>query len=347
MVCPVCGKKSQYLQCPQCGFDSSRDYEKYPTLTPVKKAPSVSARRKKWQETGTETGWIRRFLPVMIACAALLILCIGMGEVFGGGQPAETEPAESPAATVQERELWKENILRYDEIPAHYVIHTTISYVVDYPVFGSEYLRRQIISVTFLDTLADAPEDAWDVSEAGDGRVMAWVLPDGELYGLYIGAEGGIRATEACKELFAGYSNLRQIQNMEFLHTEGAQDMSGMFLWCLSLTGLDLRGFDTSQVRDMRDMFYCCEALTDLDLGSFDTAKVKNMNGMFSCCESLTSLDLSGFDTAGVEDMGRMFCFCESLTDLTLGAGFVTQYADTARMFDSCPAGEGWQHLLK
>ena len=331
MVCPVCGRKSQYNRCPDCGFDSSRDYEKYPTLGPIGNAPAVSALRKEWEKKGTGTGtdWRKWLLPVMIACAAVLILCIGMTAGFDRGKS------------------WEENILRSDKRPSLDAVHLTASYVVKAPVFGSEYRREQICSVTFLDTLQDAPEKAWDVSEAGDGRVLAWVVPNGELYDLYIGAEGGIRATEACEELFAGYCNVQQIHGMDALHTEGATSMRGMFIWCWSLTSLDVRGLDTSNVQDMSDVFYSCEALTGLDLSHFNTAQVRTMNGMFSCCEALTSLDLRSFDTANVEDMGRMFSYCELLTDLKLNSFNMSKIVEADRMFEGCPSGDAWQHLLK
>ena len=62
-------------------------------------------------------------------------------------------------------------------------------------VFGSaDYRRDQIRSITVLDSLDGAPEEAWDVSEAGDGTVLAWVKPNGELYDLYLAGNGGISA---------------------------------------------------------------------------------------------------------------------------------------------------------
>ena len=79
------------------------------------------------------------------------------------------------------------------------------SSVFDYDVFGSDYQRTQIRSVTVVDTLADMPEDAWDVSEAGNGTVMTWVKPNGELYDLYIGAEGGVCAGTSCRTESAGF----------------------------------------------------------------------------------------------------------------------------------------------
>lgn len=46
----MCGKKTGAMICTDCGFDPSRDYERHPTLMPVKKIPAVSALRKKWQK---------------------------------------------------------------------------------------------------------------------------------------------------------------------------------------------------------------------------------------------------------------------------------------------------------
>ena len=42
--------------------------------------------------------------------------------------------------------------------------------------------------------------------------------------------------------------------------------MHSMFIYCGSLTSLDLSGFDTSNVTDMGDMFSYCDKLTSLKL---------------------------------------------------------------------------------
>lgn len=325
MKCSVCGKKSQYIQCPDCGFDSSRDYEKYPTLAPIGNAPAVSALRDEWEKKGTGTGrnWRKLLLPVMIACAVVLAICIGAA--FGSGDPETTEPGESvemPQETTELlEELWKQNILRSDEIPLQSNNTLSLEFAQEYPVFGSQYRRNQILSVTFLDTLASAPGDAWDVSEAGDGRVLAWVVPNGNLYDLYIGAEGGVSGGESCAYLFCGYTNAVRMNNLEFLHTGNVQNAGHMFAWCSSLTALDVSSFDTANMRDMIAMFLACESLTELKVTNFSTENAQRMINMFAFCESLTSLDLSSFDTANV------------------------QY--TTNMFYNCPAGDDWQHLLK
>ena len=128
--------------------------------------------------------------------------------------------------------------------------------------------------------------ESWDISEAGDGSVMAYVEDDGtgnDTYKVTIGGKGGIIANE---------------------------NMIGYFAYFDKMTSIDLSSLDTSEVTDMSDMFASCSSLTSLDVRNFDTSQVTNMNGMFSWCNKLTSLDVSNFDTSKVTDMSDMFCEC-------------------------------------
>ena len=390
MKCPVCGKKSQHIQCPDCGFDSSRDYEKYPTLAPVGKASAISALQKQWEQLEKTDKVIRKKRPwlALIACVAILVLGIGIGAGLGREKPVPTEHAENvqmqippeiaqqtvPLETTMQttpleatiettppettepivqvtyqpgEEPWKDNILRSDEVPTDKNGYYSESIFVIHPVFGSEYRREQIASVTFLDTLTDAPEDAWDASEAGDGRVLAWVIPNGELYDLYIGAEGGISTGVSCRWLFAGYTNTEYFRNMDFLHTDKTLDMRSMFDSCRTIRSLDLLGFDTANVQNMSAMFHSCSNLTSLDLSSFDTSKVQNMNTMFYLCTSLTSINLSSFKTTNVKYMNSMFHGCSFLISLDLRSFDTSGVKEMKKMFYDCPAGDDWQHLLK
>lgn len=317
-----------------------------PTLKPI--APS---RKKK--------PWF-----VIAACAAILFLGIGIGVRLGDGNTEPTVPTEtvqlqkplettlSPEATVPPEiplpleittppEVRDANTLCSDEIPDDF---DSSNY--KYPVFGSSYLREQIRSVTFLDTLSDMPSDAWDVSEAGNGKVMAWVEPHGEMFDLYIGAEGGVWAGESCIDMFEGYIEASKIMFGSAFHTENVRNVSDMFWNCSSLTSLNLSSFDTTMVQNMSGMFSCCDSLTNLDLSTFNTSNVTDMGWMFPFCNNLTSLDLSNFDTINVQNMAHMFYSCESLTNLELGDRFVTTNADTSFMFDICPVGDNYQHLL-
>ena len=118
--------------------------------------------------------------------------------------------------------------------------------------------------------LRTAPEQVWDASEARNGAVLCWVEPNGELYDLYIGAEGGVWAGESARNMFRGYTNAERIDFGDAFHTEGVRDMYGMFLYCQSVRELDLSSFDTSRVTDMTSMFAVCHALEEVDLFLLD-----------------------------------------------------------------------------
>ena len=138
--------------------------------------------------------------------------------------------------------------------------------------------------MTFLDTLEDMPDDAWDVSEIHNGKVMAWVEPNGSLYDLYIGGEDGIWADTSCRELFAGYRNTEYFAFGDAFHTEHAQYMDYMFYDCESLTSLDLSSFDTANVQYMNHMFYNCMSLSDLTLGDRFVTTNATTYDMFAFC---------------------------------------------------------------
>lgn len=179
-------------------------------------------------------------------------------------------------------------------------------------VLGSDLYRDQIKTITFLDTLEDAPGDSWCVSEAEDGSVLAWTEKNGRLYDLYIAGEGGVCAPENACGLFAGYDHVEEI------------NFDG--------------NFHTDYTTQMQYMFYACYALEDLDVSDFVTTDVTQMQCMFAWCKALTSLDLTSFDTCSVRDMGSMFMHCESLVFLDLTSFTVTSKTNTAYMFNNCPS---------
>ena len=350
MKCPVCDQENPSMLCPRCGFDASRNYEKYPTLGVI---PSVSALRRQWQgqsdaPSSTESPRKKSQWLSIAACAIMLAVGLVAGFFLGKGTPAPTEPeisVQTPPETTEPappQNLWEANVLLNDL--------TSISALSDaheYSVFGSGYIRQQIDSIVFLHTLQSAPADAWDVSAAGNGSVLAWVKPVGSLYRLYLAGEGGINAGTTCRNLFAGYTNLRWISFAGNFHTDFSKDMAYMFTNCDTLTSLDLRSFNTANVRDMRSMFYDCDRLSSLDLRSFRTGNVQDMSYMFWWCDSLRILDLSSFDTANVQDMRAMFEYCDALTSLDLSSFNTTNVRDTTDMFNDCPAGSDWEHILK
>ena len=83
-------------------------------------------------------------------------------------------------------------------------------------------------------------------------------------------------------------------------------------------------------------MFTGCKSLTNLNLKSFDTSNVREMSNMFKNCQSLKHLDLSNFNVNNVIDMTSMFLGCSSLR--LLHFKYNSTKVRCANMFDGCPA---------
>ena len=208
--------------------------------------------------------------------------------------------------------------------------------------------------------------ESWDISEAGDGSVMAYVEDDGSgnsTYKLTIGGKGGIIANESMISYFSGFEEMTSI-DLSAIDTSEVTDMSYMFSECNGLTSLDVSKFDTSQVTtmtwmfaechsltslnvskfdtsnvtDISYMFYNCSSLTSLDVSKLDTSNVTNMSGMFENVRRLTSLDVSNFDTSQVIDMSWMFGNCSGLTSLDVSSFDTSQVTNIDSMFCNCPA---------
>ena len=208
--------------------------------------------------------------------------------------------------------------------------------------FHTDAYMSKITSITTKkdNIVPSTATESWDISEAGDSSVMAYVEDDGtgnSTYKLTIGGKGGIIANESMLGYFAGFSEMTSI-DLSALDTSKVTDMSLMFDDCRSLTSLDVSNFDTSNVTDMSDMFYKCSSLTSLDVSNFDTSNVTNMSDMFNKCSGLTNLDVSDFDTSKVTNMDAMFAYCRSLTSLDVSNFDTSNVTDMYGMFCDCPA---------
>jgi surface protein len=234
--------------------------------------------------------------------------------------------------------------------------------------FHTDAYKSKITTITTKkDNIVPATAvERWDISEAGDGSVMAYVEDDGSgnsTYKLTIGGKGGIIANESMISYFTDFREMTSIDLSAFdtsevtnmgamfggcsrltsldvskFDTSNVTDMSGMFAYCRSLTSLDVSNFDTSQVTNMYEMFSECRSLTSLDVSKFDTSEVTDMSWIFSGCSSLTSLDVSKFDTSEVTDMSCMFDRCSSLTSLDVRNFDTSKVTDMSDMFCKCPA---------
>lgn len=267
------------------------------------------------QTLKTEKRKHRNHLSLLLAavCVAIALFAVAAVVIMNGSEPSNVLMADVVD-------------LVYDETGNH----------VTQPVFGSNIMRDQVKTITFLSSLEDAPDTAWDVSEKKDSSVRAWVIPNEELYDLYIAADGGVTAPENGMMLFALYSNVVNICFNDCFYTDNTVNAVRMFYYCTSLRELDLSGFKTGNVVTMHQMFNGCGSLGNLDIGSFDTSNVQKMSGMFALCWSLSELDVTSFDTSNVIDMNGMFHVCSNLRDLDVRGFNTSNVTDMSYMFASC-----------
>ena len=177
----------------------------------------------------------------------------------------------------------------------------------------SDYKSKTTSIVTKTDNeVPTTAIESWDLSEAGDGSVMAYSEDDGTGNGTYkvtIGGKSGILANENMKGYFDGFHAITSIDLLAF-DTSNVTDMSEMFAECYGLVNLDLSHFDTSNVTDMSDMFTHSISLANLNISNFDTFNVTDMPGMFNHCFALENLNLDSFDTSNVTNAIMMFGCC-------------------------------------
>ncbi|MCM1326414.1 MAG: BspA family leucine-rich repeat surface protein [Bacteroidales bacterium] len=278
------------------------------------------------------------------------------------GRGAEKEPMPAPAAgsvessgevlpsqggeadsQMGEADSQQEKVYEYFLMEDTMAIPLVDEYYIGYRgVLGNEEVERSsIVAITFLDTLKDAPEDAWNVCDGQAEYIKAWVEPDGETqagtpgYHLYIASRGYVVA-KSCEALFANYYNLTEINFNHRFRTDGVDSMESMFENCYHLTDLDLNDFHTDAVKDMERMFANCQSLESLELGSFDTEQVEDMRSMFDGCSTLAQMDVSGFNTANVVTMAFMFCGCEKLQEINVSEWDTGKVINMEGMFCNC-----------
>ena len=283
-----------------------------------------------------------KYIVAILAAAAMAALCLVIGvsiskssgrvsvdDATSAGRSSETITVDSAAVPPETKtqDTGSRVLMEADNYSGY--------------VFGNQsFLKSEIISVEFLDSLSDMPSvGTWDVSAEQDGSVIAWTRSAAEGYELYIAANGTIIANENSGCMFAGnytypvYNNLKSIRFNGVLDTSGATVMRDMFYGCESLQTLDVSSFDTSEVTEMQGMFGACFSLQTLDLSNFDTAKVTNMRGMFEHCKSLQTLNLQSFDTSHVTATARMFQKCDLLKTLDLRSFSSQSLEDYVDMF--------------
>ena len=179
------------------------------------------------------------------------------------------------------------------------------------------------------------PEGAYDLNEGANSPT--WSTQRANIEKVVFDASFANARPTSCYKWFWAFSNLTQIEGIEYLNTEKVTNMDWMFSGYSNLPSLDLSNFDTRNVTSMRGMFNACKGIGSLDLSNFNTQNVTDMCCMFWRCSELTSLDLTNFDTQNVGDMSAMFIDCSNLTTIYVSDKFVTtNVSNGANMFAGC-----------
>ena len=301
--------------------------EKTPPVRDVPKTEPVRPETRNLQPPKPDPGrplpkWL---IPGIAAAVAVIALIISVGSDGKKSTPASS--VKAPAAQAATEPV--------PTVPMEVHTMAAADYAFDEDAFfwgQGRYMRKDVKTLTFQSSLQNVPSSAWDVSEAGDGSVLAW-MDNGNLY---VAADGAIAPNSNASYLLQYFANLKTIDFGNSFDTSNVTDMHSMFAGCSSLTSLDLSGFDTSNVTYMSYMFQMCDNLSNVDLSSFSTSNVTNMRSTFESCGSLIRLDLTSFDTSKVTDMNSMFYECGSLTQLNLTSFDTSKVTDMAFMFTSC-----------
>lgn len=168
-------------------------------------------------------------------------------------------------------------------------------------IYGLNVARSRIGSITFLDSKANAPSSAEDVSEQGDGSVLLWMeLGASSLYDMYIAADSVIQLPMDCSELFADYSNAMSIRFNGKVDSSKVMDMHSMFANCFEVREIDMTGFDTSAVLNMDNLFSCCYELHSVLIDAFNTAAYPRHEEILDKCNNL---DVSTLRCVGPTDV--------------------------------------------
>ncbi len=189
---------------------------------------------------------------------------------------------------------------------------------------------------------------ALDVSESGNGSVVAYLTKNGEDVTLHIsGKDGVVMANKNSACVFWSYrtttseykeSLIKEIKFNGAFNTCNAETMEEMFYACRQLESINLSGFDTSNVKNMKAMFELCINLQELDVSSFDTSNVETFEGMFDTCKSLIKLDLTSFNTAKATNMSNMIGQCFLLESVDVSSFDTSAVTNMYGMFNECKA---------
>ena len=247
----------------------------------------------------------------LIIAAVALVAALAAGAWMLGGNKSKPQmqapETQAPAITTEAPEttappvtteateplpVWYDNVLmaQTEDSSEDYYTYFNV------PVFGTDIPRSQVKTVAFRDSIAGAPADAYDVSEAQDGSVLLWCKDDSAfMKDVIIAADGGINA-KYCVNMFMMFNALESVDFGTAFHTDYALDFTFMFHRCDKLEAADFSSFNTRNVTSIRMMFSECPKLTYVNMNGWDMSHVTDMTSVFYKCNNMGNLELQGWD---------------------------------------------------
>lgn len=209
--------------------------------------------------------------------------------------------------------------------------------------YRSSEWKDKIVSIEFKTTL-DVPSSAvttWDLSLVQDGSIMGYLLPTNtnDRYKLIISANGPINAPSNSDYLFAGLTNLENI-NFNGFTTKYVDKLNHMFEGDVRIVSLDLSGFDSNLFHEFWGMFGNCKSLKNLNMDNWVVNKVNSIGDMFYECNSLENIDLSHWTLGNAQSFNGLFYHCTSLKTVNISSWAPSSITTVANMFRGCSSLE-------
>lgn len=154
--------------------------------------------------------------------------------------------------------------------------------------------RNSITKITFMDsyTPTGAENESWNADESGSGSIKGYCI--GWEVIIAGNGSGSIKTNADSSQMFSywssnsGFTDLKEIVNLDLLDTSDTTNMTSMFYNCAGLTCLDLSSFDTSKVTSTASMFSKCTSLSTIYASTkWNMENVTSSSSMFNACTSL------------------------------------------------------------
>ena len=166
-------------------------------------------------------------LPVDTSAEGESTVTYTLNYTNASGETAELSTVTRDIKVVETVDLMARDISYYgDEILIDYMLGAYRA--------NKSYSGEQVTKVIFASEEPEGAVDSWDVSyEFGDNTVISYIVPskeedDIQYYDQYIVAARSINISEP-KNLFYGYWSATAVENLDYVTTDGATDMSYMF----------------------------------------------------------------------------------------------------------------------